>query len=107
MLLIALRVLCLLEFSVRRQLQSEGEKLAGIYPGNPTRATARPTSELRLRTFEGITLTTITLAGEVGTYLTPLSSAQPRILHLLDLSPEIYLRLAQHSLKSLLKMSEQ
>src|SRR5712691_4487006 len=105
-LLIALRVLCLLEFSVRRQLQSAGEKLAGIYPGNPTRATARPTSELMLRAFEGVTLTAVTLAGEGGAYLTPLSSVQQRILHLLGLSPEIYLRLAQHSLKSLLKMSE-
>jgi transposase len=105
-LLIALRVLCLLEFSVRRQLQSAGEKLAGIYPGNPKRATARPTSELMLRAFEGVTLTAIMLAGEVGAYLTPLSSVQYRILHLLGLSPEIYLRLAQHSLKSLLKMSE-
>jgi transposase len=105
-LLIALRVLCLLEFSVRRQLQSAGEKLAGIYPGNPTRATARPTSELMLRAFEGVTLTAVTLAGEGGAYLTPLSSVQQRILQLLGLSPEIYLRLAQHSLKSLLKMSE-
>jgi transposase len=105
-LLIALRVLCLLEFSVRRQLQSEGEKLAEIYPGNPKRATARPTSELLLRAFEGVTLTAITRAGEVGTSLTPLSSVQQRILQLLGLSPEIYLRLAQHSLKSLLKMSE-
>jgi transposase len=105
-LLSALRVLCLLEFSVRRQLQSEGEKLAGLYPGNPKRATARPTSELRLRAFEGVTLTAIMRAGKVGAYLTPLSSVQHRILQLLGLSPEIYLRLAQHSLKSLLKMSE-
>jgi transposase len=105
-LLIALRVLCLLEFRVRQQLQHAGEKLAGISPGNPTRATARPTSELMLRAFEGVTLTTITLLGEVGTYLTPLSAVQQRILLLLGLAPEIYLRLAQHSLKSLLKMSE-
>jgi transposase len=105
-LLIALRVLCLLEFSVRRQLHAEGEKLAGIYPGNPKRATARPTTELMLRTVEGVTLTVIGQAGEVGAYLTPLSAVQQRILQLLDLSPEIYLRLAQHSSKLLLKMSE-
>jgi hypothetical protein len=34
-LLIALRVLCLLELSARQQLQVEGEKLEEIYPGNP------------------------------------------------------------------------
>jgi transposase len=103
---IALRVLCLLEFSVRRQLQSEGEKLAGLYPGNPKRATTRPTTELLLRVFEEITLTVIAHAGEVRTYLTPLSAVQQRILPLLGLSPEIYLQLAQHSSKPLLKMSE-
>src|SRR5712692_7148076 len=105
-LLIAVRVLCLLEFSVRQQLQSKGEKLAGIYPGNPKRATARPTSELMLRAFEGVMLTEVAQADEVRVYLTPLSSVQQRILQLLGLSPEIYLRLAQHSSKPLLKMSE-
>jgi transposase len=105
-LLIALRVLCLLEFSVRRQLQSEGEKLAGLYPGNPKRATTHPTTELMLRVVEGITRTVIAQAGEVRAYLTPLSAVQQRILSLLGLSPEIYLQLAQHSSKPLLKMSE-
>jgi transposase len=105
-LLIALRVLCLLEFNVRQQLQSQGEKLAGIYPGNPKRATARPTTELMLRVFEGVTLTVIAQVGAVRAHLTPLSSVQQRILQLLGLSPEIYLQLAQHSSKPLLKMSE-
>jgi transposase len=105
-LLIALRVLCLLEFSVRRQLQAEGEKVAGIYPGNPRRATARPTSEMMLRAFEGLTLTTIAQAGTVRTHLTPLSPVHHRILQLRGWSPEIYARLAQHSSKPLFKMSE-
>jgi transposase len=105
-LLIALRVLCLLECNVRRQLQGDGEKLAKLYPGNPKRATARPTAEMMLRTFEGVTLTVIEHAGEVRTHLTPLSSVQLRIVQLLGLSPDIYLCLAQHSSKLLLKMSE-
>lgn len=105
-LLIALRVLCLLEFSVRRQLQAEGEKLAGIYPGNPKRATARPTSELMLRAFEGLTLTVLEQGDKVHAHLTPLSAVQQHILQLLGLSPEIYLRLAHHFSKPLLKMSE-
>ena len=110
-LVIALRVLCLVEFSVRRQLATEGGKLAGIYPGNPQRATARPTTEMMLRVFEGRTLTMIAQGGQVRGHLTPLSPVQERILHLLGLSPEIYLRLAHdaaklQSLKLLLKMSE-
>ena len=106
LLLIALRVLCLVEFRVRRQLQREGAQLAGLYPGNPKRTTARPTTEMMLRTFEGLTLTTIHQAEQVMTYLTPLSALQLRILHLLGLSPDIYLRLLQHSAKPSLKMSE-
>jgi transposase len=104
-LLMALRVLCLLEFSARRTLQAEGQKLAGIYPGNPKRATARPTSEMMLRAFEGVTLTSIEQAAEVRAHLTPLEPVQQRILHLLRLSPEIYLRLVQHSSKPLLNSS--
>ena len=103
---LALRVLGLLAFSVRRQVQSAGEKLAGIYPGNPKRATPRPTTELRLPVVEGVTRTVLAQAAEVRAYLTPLSSVQQRILQLLGLSPEIYLCLAQHSSKPLLKMRE-
>ena len=106
LLLIALRLLCLFEFTVRRQLQREGSPLAGLYPGNPKRTTAHPTTEMMLRTFEGLTLTTINQAGQVMTHLTPLSALQLRILHLLGLSPDIYLRLLQHSAKPSLKMSE-
>jgi len=87
-------------------LEARGEKLVGIYPGNPKRATARPITELLLRAFEGVTLTRIEHAGKLSAHLTPLSEVQHRILQLLGLSPEIYLRLAQHSSKPLLKMSE-
>jgi transposase len=106
LLLIALRVLCLVEFTVRRQLQREGSQLAGLYPGNPKRTTAQPTTEMMLRTFEGVTLTTIHQAGQVMIHLTPLSALQLRILHLLALSPDIYLRLFHHSAKPSLKLSE-
>jgi transposase len=106
LLLIALRVLCLVEFRVRRQLQREGSQLAGLYPGNPKRTTAQPTTEMMLRTFEGLTLTTIHQAGQVMTHLTPLSALQLRILHLLRLSPDIYLPLLLHSANPSLKLSE-
>ena len=93
-LLIALRVLCLLEFSARQHLHAHEQTLAGIYPGNPKRATARPTSEMMLRAVEGLTLALVEQAGQRQAHLTPLGPVQRRILYLLGLSPEIYLRLA-------------
>jgi transposase len=106
LLTIGLRVLTLLEFGARRQLHDEGQKLAGLYAGNPTRATARPTTELMLRAFEGLTLTLLRTSDGVRVYLTPLTTVQRRILKLLDLSPTIYLRLAQHCSEPMLNLSE-
>jgi len=57
LLTIGLRVLTLVEFQVRQGLQEEGEKLEGLYPGNPKRATANPTTEMMLKAFRGLTLT--------------------------------------------------
>ena len=45
LLSIALRVLTLVEFVVRRQLAAEEATLAGLYAGNAKRETARPTAE--------------------------------------------------------------
>ena len=106
LLMIALRVLTLLEFSARRQLQKDGGKLAGIYPGNPKRATERPTTEMMLRAFEGLTLTFITEKRRVRTHITPLSQVQQRILQLFGFSPDAYLRLSQHFSKPVLNLSE-
>jgi transposase len=59
LLTMALRVLILVEFEVRQQLATRGETLKGLYAGQPTRATARPTAEKLLRAFNGITLTKV------------------------------------------------
>jgi len=93
LLSLGLRVLCLLEFTARRALRDQGEKLAGIYPGNPTRATTRPTTEMMLKTFRGISLTEVHVDGAPYLCLTPLSSVQERILELLGLPVTIYLTL--------------
>jgi transposase len=106
LLMIGLRVLTLLEFRARKQLHQEGDKLAGIYPGNPKRATARPTTEMMLRAFEGLTLTLMAEATGQRAHVTPLSAVQQRILQLLGFSPDIYLRLSQHFSKPVLNLSE-
>jgi len=44
-LTVGLRVLTLLEDVVRRRLREMGDQLAGLYAGNPKRATAHPTAK--------------------------------------------------------------
>jgi transposase len=64
LLSIALRVLVVMQFIVRRSLQQAGARLKGLYPGQPGRQTAKPTTEMLLRAFRGITLSRITLTGK-------------------------------------------
>jgi transposase len=93
LLSIGLRVLTLLEFVMRRQLAAEGTPLAGLYAGNPKRATTRPTAERLLEAFGGITLTVIETSEQTYGHLTPLSALQQRILAALGFSSDMYTRL--------------
>ena len=97
LLSIALRVLTLLEYVVRRQLAAEGETLSGLYAGNPKRQTARPTAERLLEAFQEVTLTVIEGVGQVSLHLTALSPLQERILELLGFSSRVYRRLCTAS----------
>jgi transposase len=106
LLSLAVRLLILVEFVVRRQLEQTQGKVAGLYPGQPTRATASPTAELILRAFQGISLTVVEVAGQGRRLLSPLSNLHHRLLALLGLSADIYLRLVQHFLKPALDLSE-
>jgi transposase len=56
LLTLALRALCLLEDAVRQSLAALQESLTGLYPGQPGRRTDRPSAELLLAGFRGITL---------------------------------------------------
>jgi len=96
---LGLRVLILLEFVVRRQLAAEEASLAGLYAGNPKRATARPTTELLLEAFRNVTLTMVRLPGRRYFHLTPLTELQQRILCLLGFAAEVYTRLCRESAK--------
>jgi transposase len=97
LLSLGLRVLTVLEFGVRRRLAAGKDKLAGLYAGNPKRATARPTAETLLAAFKEITLSVVTLGQHVHRHLTPLSELQQHILTLLDLPVDTYSKLAAHS----------
>jgi transposase len=93
LLSVGLRILCLLEFSVRTQLEAQQQELSGLYAGNPKRATPQPTAELLLKAFRGITLTVIDIDHVRQRFLSPLSTLQQRILQLLDTADGIYLSL--------------
>nr|VFK00805.1 MAG: hypothetical protein BECKH772A_GA0070896_102034 [Candidatus Kentron sp. H]VFK04715.1 MAG: hypothetical protein BECKH772C_GA0070978_102014 [Candidatus Kentron sp. H] len=90
LLSIGLRILCLLEFSVRKALSEQGKKLAAIYRGNPKRASTKPTAEMMLELFEWITLTEIHLNGVKHRHLSPLSAVQQQILELMGLTITVY-----------------
>ena len=93
LLSIALRVLTLLEFVGRRQLAAEGAQLAGLYAGNPQRATDRPTAERLLEAFQAITLTIIKGPQQTDRHVTALSPLQRRILEVVGFSSALYTRL--------------
>jgi transposase len=99
LLSIGLRVLTLLEFVIRRRLATERTGLAGLYVGNPKRATARPTTERLLERFDGLTLTILREGRRRRYHLTPLSRVQRRILALLNFPVDIYRRLCPDSHK--------
>ncbi|HSH80903.1 MAG TPA: hypothetical protein VLA19_20420, partial [Herpetosiphonaceae bacterium] len=94
LLTIALRVLTVVEFAVRRRLAATKSTLAGVYAGQPGRTTTRPTAERLLASFREVTLTLIEVPGQMLRHLTPLTALQHRIFDLLDCAPTIYSRFA-------------
>jgi transposase len=90
LLSIALRVLVLMQFVARRHLQQAGATLKGIYPGQPGRQTAQPTTEMMLGALRGVTLSRIKIDGKRIYHLTPLNTVQKRILALMEVPLAIY-----------------
>ena len=97
LLSLAVRILTLIEFVVRRSLQESGESLRGLYPGNPKKATQRPTAEKLLAAFKHLTLTLFRVQEEWYGDVTELNPLQKQILLCLGLSPDIYSGLVENS----------
>jgi transposase len=95
LLSVALRILTLLEFVVRRSLKQQGATLVGLYKENQRKATARPTAERLLQAFVPITLTQVHLPEQVVCHVTPLTLVQQQILALLGVSPDLYASLTR------------
>jgi transposase len=93
LLSLGLRILTVTQYTVRQALQTAGTRLAGIFAGNPKRATAQPTAERLLAAFKDITLTVLHEPAGDSSYLTPLSPIQSQILALMGFSDVLYLSL--------------
>jgi transposase len=104
LLSLGLRVLCLLEYQVRGQLAEQQQALAGLYAGNPKRATRRPTSEALLKAFKGLHLTALRKPAHTAYHVTPLSTLQERIMALLGFPSALYSTLALPAEKRTCKM---
>jgi len=96
LLSLAVRMLTLIEFVVRRNLKQNKEKLTGLIENNPKKGIDNPTTERLLKAFDEITLTTVRLPDRVIQHITPLTTLQSRILELLGLSAAVYARLAEN-----------
>jgi transposase len=106
LLSIALRVLCLVEFTARKALQEQDAKLDNIYAGNPKRTTAKPTSEMMLRAFRGLSLIVVNFNGTDWCCMNPLNAVQTRILALLGFSSTLYQGIEGQSGELAVKMGE-
>lgn len=106
LLLLALRVILLLEFRVRRELAQRHEAIVGLNPASKNQSTDQPTTERLLKAFGNITFSIIDLGPAIHHHVTPLTPTQLHILSLLNLSDDIYLRLAEAQPKPLLILRE-
>jgi transposase len=96
LLSLALRLLTLLEWGVRKKLADNQETLKGLYPGQPGRQAKRPSAELLLHAFKGISLALVEAAGQLAAHITPLTTLQQKLLDLWELPPDLYLLLTLH-----------
>ena len=96
LLSLAVRLLTLIEFVVRRNLKRNQEKLTGLIENNPKKGIDNPTTERLLKQFDNIYLTIVHLPDQVIRHVTPLTDLHIRILELLGLSLDTYTRLADN-----------
>ncbi len=96
LLSIAVCMLTLIEFVVRRKLKQSQEKLIGLIENNPKKGIDNPTTERLLKVFDNITLTIVHLPGQTIRHIPPLTTLQICILELLGLSPDVYTQLAEN-----------
>lgn len=94
LLTLAARILALGDYTAKQALARDNAELSGIYPGNPKRSTATPTTERMLAAFDNINLLLVPVAGQIHCQVTPLTDVQMRILELWGLPSTLYTQLS-------------
>ena len=96
---LALRMLTSLEVLVRRGQEQSGQKLPGLYPGQASRTTERPTGTRVLEAIarEGVMATEVDDGEAQRWHLGPLPELVCGMLSSLGLSEEIYTRILSAS----------
>jgi transposase len=102
LLTLGVRVLTVMEFVLRRSLETEQIRLPGLHPENKHKRTDTPTAERILKAFAEVSLTIIKhAAGEdILRRLTPLSGVQEAILQRLGLGTNLYRQLEIQNIES-------
>jgi len=97
---LGLRVMILIETQIRKGIADSGEPMTGLYEGQPNRSTDRPTAKRLLNAFarEEISLSCVDGDGQTHWHITPLPYLLARILTLLGLSTDLYIRLTENSI---------
>jgi transposase len=92
LLTLGVRVVTVMEFVLRRSLETAQASLPGLHPENKPKMTDTPTAERILRAFSDISLTIIqnTAGEDILRRLTPLSGLQEDILQRLGLGATLY-----------------
>jgi hypothetical protein len=96
LLLIALRVLTLIEIVLRAKLAASDEKLDGLHEAHKDKKEGKPTAKRMLRAVAGLemTLSLIEVGEKQWWYLPALPHLPVRVLELLGLSTSLYTNLS-------------
>jgi len=97
LLLLVLKYVSLIQYQARTELETTKQTLKELYPGNPGRATDKPTTNMMLKAFNNIHLTIVSIENKIHVKISDLKPIQLKILELLKISPEIYLGINQLS----------
>ena len=90
LLLLVLKYVSLIQYQVRAELKTTKQTVKELYPGNPGRATDKPTTNMILRAFNHIHLTVVSVENKIHVNVSDLKPIQLKILELLKIPPEIY-----------------
>jgi transposase len=102
LLTLGVRVLTVMEFVLRRSLETEQASLPGLHPENKQKMADKPTAERILKAFSDVSLTIIKYASgeDILRRLTPLSGVQEAILQRLGLGTNLYRQLEMQNMES-------